>query len=217
MRWVWPTIIASMVVSWSWSAIDRIGPVQGWAAVRPGGVAAGRGALVDDHDLDVDALVLQADGLGVDPRSLVEEREARGGAGRDELGGLLELGADDADLDAVDGEHGRGPVEPRRDLAGRGLDHVRREEREVRPRDVVLEAFDAVVELVVAERRGVEAPRVLDVDRRGVVEQAGVGRAGADVVAGGEDQALALEAANSSSNHVASCAAPPTDAEMPLS
>ena len=54
--------------------------------------------------------------------------------------------------------------------------------------DVRLEPVDAVVELVVAERRGVEPPRVLDVDRRHVLEQARIGRRGADVVTGGEEQ-----------------------------
>ena len=49
-----------------------------------GGVAdrvqADVGALVDDDDLDLDALLAQALGLGLDPRRLVEERQAGGGS-----------------------------------------------------------------------------------------------------------------------------------------
>ena len=50
-------------------------------------------------------------------------------------------------------------------------------------------SWDAVVELVVAERRGVEAPRVLHVDGRLVVEKPRVRRRGADVVTGRQQQA----------------------------
>ena len=55
-RWVWPTIIASTVVSWSWSAMSRIGPSHGTPAALPIGFEPVRRALVDDDDLDLDAL-----------------------------------------------------------------------------------------------------------------------------------------------------------------
>ena len=90
------------------------------------------------------------------------------GAGRDQLGRLLEPGADHADLDAVDLEHLR-----RRDpvgrLAGGRLDDVGCQEREVGPRLLLEQPRDAVVELVVAVGRRVQAPGVLDVDRRHVL------------------------------------------------
>ena len=54
-------------------------------------------------------------------------------AGRDELRRVLQLGADHADLDAVDREHLR-RRHPVGRVAGRRLDDVRGEEREVRPR-----------------------------------------------------------------------------------
>ena len=130
-RWVWPTIIASTVVSWSALAMSRIGPTHG----APGGVAdrvePDVRALVDDHDLDLHAQLAQALGFGLDPGRLGQERQPGRGAGRDELGRVLELGADDADLDAVDGEHDR-RRDPDGRLAGRGLDDVRGQEREVR-------------------------------------------------------------------------------------
>ena len=52
---------------------------------------------------------------------------------RDELGRLLELGADDADLDAVDAEDLRPPSTQLGMSAGRVVDDVGREEREVAP------------------------------------------------------------------------------------
>ena len=107
--------------------------------------------------------------------------------GAHQLRGARQLGADDADLDAVDGEHLR-RLQIARQLAGGVVDDVGGQERERRPCDVRLQAVHAVVELVVAERRGVEAPGVLDVDRRHVLEQARVGRRRTDVVAGGEQQ-----------------------------
>ena len=59
IRWVWPTIIASTVVSWSASAMP------GWADPRHARGVADRGsrrrrALVDDDDLDLDALPPQS-------------------------------------------------------------------------------------------------------------------------------------------------------------
>ena len=71
------------------------------------------------------------------------------------------------------------------------------------PRLLREQPLDAVVELVVAVRRGVEAPCVLDVDRRHVLEQRRVRRRRADVVAAGEDQPGPGSAASSSSNIVA--------------
>ena len=96
-------------------------------------------------------------------------------------------------------------VDPRGRLAGRGLDDVGGQEREVGPLPGAASSrVDPVVELVVAVRRRVEAPGVLDVDRRHVLEQRRVRRRGADVVAAGEDQARARAApASSSSNSVA--------------
>ena len=65
--------------------------------------------------------------------ALVEERQPGRGAGRDELRGVLQLGADDADLDAVDGEDDRRLSTHVGCLAGRRLDDVGGEEREVGP------------------------------------------------------------------------------------
>ena len=79
-------------------------------------------------------------------------------------------------------------------LPGRRLDDVDGEEREVGVGLVHQQAVDAVVELVVAVRGRVEAPQVLDVDRRLVLEQARVRGRGADVVAAGQDQTRAGQA-----------------------
>src|SRR4029078_6022264 len=89
-------------------------------------------------------------GFGVDPRRLVEARQAGRRVGRHELRRRLQLGADDANLDAVDRED-LGRVEVVRAPSGRRLDDVRREEWEMRPRDVVLQTWDPEVELVVAQ------------------------------------------------------------------
>ena len=150
-------------------------------------VGADRRALVDDHDLDVDALAAQVVGLALDALGLVEEQQARGVARGDQLRRLLGRGADHADPDAVDLEH-VGRLDPGRLLVGGLLDDVRAQEREVRPRLVLEDARDAVVELVVAEARGVEPPRVLDVDRRDVLQQRRDRRRRADVVTRREQQ-----------------------------
>ena len=187
MRWVWPTIIASTVVPWRASAISRIGPSHGTPAVLPIGF---RPTFVPWWMTTTWTLTPSAReplGLGRDPRRLVEEGQAGGRAGGDELGRVLELGADDADLDAVDGEDDRWR-DPVGRLAGRRLDDVRGEEREVGSLLVHEQPGDAVVELVVAVRRRVEAPRVLDVDRRLVLEEQRVRRRCPDVVATGQDQ-----------------------------
>ena len=74
----------------------------------------------------------------------------------------------------------------------------------------------AEVELMVAVGRGIEPPQVLDVDRRHVLEERRVRRRGADVVAAGQDQARVRAAPRaSSSNRVASWAAPPTGTVWP--
>ena len=109
-----------------------------------------------------------------------------------ELGRRLDGGADDPDAHAVD-DRDRRTVEPVRGLAGGRLDDVRREEREVGPFLMLEDALQPEVELVVAVRRGIHAPGVLDVDRRRVVEQRRVRRRRADVVTGGHEHALVAQ------------------------
>ena len=121
--------------------LERVGDVEDRSLPRgprrvADRVAAQRGALVDDDDLDLDALPAQPLGLGLDPGRLVEELQSLRGAGRDELRGLLEPGADHADLHAVDPEHRR-RRDPVRCLSGVRVDDVGREEREVGPRLVL--------------------------------------------------------------------------------
>ena len=137
---------------------------------------------------------------------LVEEDEPRGGVGAHELRRRPDRRADHADAHAVHAEHLR-RLHPVRRVAGRLLDDVRRQEREVRPLLVLEDPLDAEVELVVAEARGVESPRVLDVDRRPVVEQRRVRRRGADVVTGREQQRAAGQR-RSSPRRTSSRAAP---------
>ena len=74
------------------------------------------------------------------------------------------------------------------DLPGVLLDDVRGEEREVGAFLVHQQAFEPEIELVITVRRGVHAPRVLDVDRRPVFEQTRVGRRCPDVVASREQE-----------------------------
>ena len=71
---------------------------------------------------------------------------------------------------------------------GRLVDDVGPEEREFGAGLMLEQPLEAVVELVVAVRRGIETPRVLHIDRGSVLEQARVGRRCADVVTGGEQQ-----------------------------
>ena len=188
-RWVWPTIIASTVVSWSWSAMpeDRAVPRHARRRCRSGCRPFAVPWWITTTWTLTPCFLRRCDSALIRGR-LVEEREPRGGAGRDEVGRGLQLGADDADLDAVDVEHDR-RLDPRRAPCRspsrrcwwRGTGSWREPVRE--------EPVDAVVELVVAVGRRVQAPGVLDVDRRHVVEQERVGRRGADVVAAGQDQA----------------------------
>jgi hypothetical protein len=166
-------------------ADDRALPLGGGRPVHA--VGAGGGALVDHDDLDAHALPLEPRRLLPDALRLVEEREPLGGAGAHELRRRPRGGADDADPHAVDPEDRR-RVHPRRRLTRRLLDDVRRQEREVGALEVLEDPLDAVVELVVAVRRGVHAPRVLHVDRRPVLEQRRARRRRADVVARGEQQ-----------------------------
>ncbi len=95
------------------------------------------------------------------------------------------------------------------------VDDVGGQEREVGPVLMREQPVDAVVELVVAVGRGVQAPRVLDVDGRHVLEQARVRRRGTDVVTAGQQQRRSPSAAISSSNSVARRAAPPTVTLLP--
>ena len=192
-RWVWPTTIASTVVSWSASAMSRIGPSHAAPGVLPTGLLPSAvpwwmtttWTLTPCRRSRSDSALIRG--------RLVEERQPLGGAGRDELRRLLEPCADHADLHAVDLEHLR-RRHPVRCLSGVRVDDVGRQEREVGPRLLLQQPGDAVVELVVAVRRGVQAPGVLHVDRRRVLEQRRVRRRGADVVAAGQDQALSRQA-----------------------
>jgi hypothetical protein len=130
-------------------ADDRTIPCHRRIAID--GVGTDGGSLVDHDDLHPDAFSGQPLRLGDDPVSRREELQAGGGPGRDQLGRVLQGRPDDADLDPVDGEdHRRG--DPVRRLAGCLLDDVRGEEREVGTLLVAEQAFDAVVELVVAVR-----------------------------------------------------------------
>ena len=114
MRWVWPTIIASTVVS-----CERVGDVRG--SDRPRGVPTRLPIVFSPVFVPwwmtttwtCTPSCAEALRLGLDPRRLVEELEAGRRAGGDELRRVLQLGADDADLDAVDREH-LGGRDPRR-------------------------------------------------------------------------------------------------------
>ena len=116
--------------------IPMIGPSQGSAALPSSAFAPEHRALVDDHDLHLDAAAPEHPRLPGDALRLVEEDEPRGGIGADELRRRPDRGTDHADAHAVDPEHGRA-VEPVRRLTGGLVDDVRREEREVGPLDVL--------------------------------------------------------------------------------
>ena len=107
-RWVCPATIASTSVSCRASAMSDDRAVPRNAGVFRDRVGPVGGALVDHHHLHLDALPAQ---LAATPRGSVGlvGRNFRPAVapGRDEFGGVLQAGADDADLDAVDGEHGR--------------------------------------------------------------------------------------------------------------
>ena len=145
---------------------------------------------MDHHDLDFDPSPAQLLRLELEALGLVEEQQALGGAGADELGRRPDDRTEDTDPDAVDVEDLRGAVQPVGRLAGRLVDDVGGEEREVGAVLMGLESLDAEVELVIAKARGVEPPGVLHVDRRHVVEQGRVRRGRADVVAGRQQQGL---------------------------
>ncbi len=194
--------------------LDSVGDVDDRAlprhrGVAVDGVAAQRGALVDQHHLDPDSLPskflrLRPNGLG-----LVGGTPTFGCARADKLGCLLSpmpispiwipwwsntCGA----LHPV----GVLPASPRRRCWHRGTGSW--------PVPAVLEPRDAVVEFVVAVRGRVETPRVLDIDRRHVLQQTGVRRRGADVVAAGQQRVPRGTAPLPRSNIVANCDAPPT-------
>ena len=113
--------------------------------------------------------------------------------GADQGLGLLGDGADDGDVDAVDVE--RGVL--REDRVGRALGVDVR--AEVVPRrvaaagradDAVAQVGAALVELVVAHGRGVEAERVEHVDRRLVLLHRGGELRGADQVTGTDEEGV---------------------------
>ena len=168
--------------------MSMIGPCHGAAGWPSTALAPSARALVDDDDLHLHAAPRAAarDSRWMRSASSRNSRPAVASA-RDELRRRADGRADHADAHAVDAEH-------RRRLHPVGaspvvlLDDVRREEREVGARLVLQDPLDAEVELVVAEARRVEPPRVLDVDRRHVLEQRRVRRRRADVVAGREQQ-----------------------------
>ena len=85
MRWVWPTSIASTVVSWSWSAIARIGPSQATPAALPMGFWPLAVPWWITTTWTLTPLRRSRSDSALIARALVEEREAGGGAGGDEL------------------------------------------------------------------------------------------------------------------------------------
>ena len=192
--------------------MPRIGPSHGAPpAVVADGVAAGRRALVDDDDLDLDALrgaaardsasIRGASSGTSDPRW----RRRRPAPGVSSSPAPITPTLTPLTRNTFDGvtQAGASPVAV--------VDDVRGQEREVGPRLVLEQPLDAVVELVVAVRRGVQAPGVLDVDG-GLVLRAAPSwaarrrrcrrRPGSGPGPG--------SAASSSSNIVARNAAPPT-------
>ena len=188
-----------------------IGPCHGLRGLAVDALAPSDGALVDHDDLHLHARACAAARTRCWMRAASSRKsEPLGRVGAHELGRRPDRRADHADAHAVDAE------DLRRSPSSRGprpvasstmfVDRNGKSARSWCGQD----ALDAEVELVVAEARGVEPPRVLDVDRRPVVEQRRVRRRGADVVAGRQQQRRPGQRAASSSNIVASCAAPPT-------
>jgi hypothetical protein len=143
--------------------------------VRRDAVGAELRALVDDHDLDLHAPAPELPRLALDPLRLVEELEAGGGVLTHQLRRRPDHRADDADAYPVDAEDRRS-VQPVRPPARVLIDDVRRQEREVRAVLMGEQPLEPEVELVVAEARRVQPPRVLDVDRRHVLQQRRVRR-----------------------------------------
>ena len=168
-----------------------------------------RPALVQEHDDRLDALPLQLGDERVGGLGLVQEAPALDPGLSDERVGVLQRHADEADLHALDLLD---PVRRKRRLAGGVVDGVRGEPLEVRsgvgrtgevtPVDgmaaTVLHAEelgDALVELVVADARHVEAHCVQRLDGRLVVEQARQERRAPDEVAGSDGEAVLLAGA----------------------
>ena len=215
-RWVWPTIIASTV-----RVLQRVGDAEDRAVPRRRPASLPIGLAPDAVPWWMTTIwtltpsCFEPLGLGLDPRGLGEEVEARGRARGDELGRRLELRADDADLDAVDGEHLR-RLEPVRQLARRLLDDVRREEREVGPLDVLEQALDAVVELVVAVATSRRGPTAFSTSIAGMSSSRPEFGGEAPTLSPAARSRPGLgRAPNSSSNIVARNDAPPTVDEMP--
>ena len=186
-RCVWPAITRSTVVSCSADDVDdRALPRLGRVAVDR--VGAEHGALVDDHDLHPHAAARGAARTRAGcARASSRKSRPCGGVGAHELRRRAHRRADHADADAVDAEDRRRlqpvgclPVASSTMLAERNGKSARAWWAQ--------DPLHAEVELVVAEARGVQPPRVLDVDRRPVLEQRGVRRRRADVVARREQQ-----------------------------
>ena len=73
-----------------------IGPSHGIGGVAIHRIFTQGGALVDQHDLDPDALLAQLLRLRPDGFDRGQELQPGCGAGADQFGGLLQLDADDA-------------------------------------------------------------------------------------------------------------------------
>ena len=172
---------------------DRALPRLSRECRRPG--CAEHGALVDHDDLHLDALARAAAPTRARMRSASSRNTRPSVAPALTSSGVVSTTAPMTPTRTpLTVKTADGAIQPVGRLAGRLVDDVGGEEREVGPLLVGQQPLDAEVELVVAEARGVEAPGVLDVDRRHVLEQRRVRRRGADVVAGGQQQGLARQA-----------------------
>ena len=125
MRWVWPASIASTVVSWSASAIvdDRAVPRRPAALPSTGFCPMAVPSWITTT-WTLTPCCAQPLGLGLDPSAPRRRNVSPAVApARDQLGRVLQLDADHADLHAVDGEDRACPA-PSRGSAGRRLDDV---------------------------------------------------------------------------------------------
>ena len=181
-------------MSCNWLTMPMIGPCPRRRRDAVDGVGADVGTVVDHDDLDLDALRAAASRTPSWMRS-ASSRNVRPSVadGPHQLGRVLDVGADDADLDAVDR---RGPSTAATTSVVRRSPSRRCWRRGTgswpAPGAAGVRSTPEV-ELVVAVAGGVEPPHVLDVDRRLVLEQRRVGRRCADVVARRQQQRLAGE------------------------
>ena len=189
-------------------AVDDVLQRTGQPRAAVGRRAADRGAaLVQEHDDRLHLLALQLADVAIGGVRLVGEVQHGREDRQEQLGRSFERHPDEADPDAADAlDHVRREERP----AGPDAGHVGGQEREVgaavavavgaavaRVAAAALEPQQlggAFVELVVADRADVEADRVQRLDRRLVVEERRQQRAGADEVAGGHDQRVAVAA-----------------------